>query len=365
MYEMQSFETIIDRMLKRVPDDIDKREGSIIWDALAPAALELARSYCEMDTILNLVFARTTYGKYLDLICESHGVKRKEAKSSIGEAYVEGAPGFINLAPIEIKVPVKDKILKFLVVNDNNKPVDLQLSQSGKSKVKLLCTTPGTIGNIPKNSIELTDYIPGIEKVYNLDPFDNGVDEEDDASLLQRLLEKVRNPPSSGNKRDYERWTKEVPGAKFVKVISLWKGRGTVKLIVFGDKGMPVNQEIVKNVKDYIDPIDGAGEGKAPIGATITVVTVTIKEISIEVLGLRVKEGYNLESVKVAIKQNLTSYLENILPGETLILKAVESIVMDTQGVFDFKTLNIDKNNTNLPTNDEEKIILKEVVFIE
>lgn len=41
MYEEVTYEEILERMLERVPDDMDKREGSLIYDALAPAAIEL------------------------------------------------------------------------------------------------------------------------------------------------------------------------------------------------------------------------------------------------------------------------------------------------------------------------------------
>ncbi|UTW69876.1 hypothetical protein KHA80_02945 [Anaerobacillus sp. HL2] len=33
MYEHQTYEAILARMLDKIPDDIDKREGSIIYDA--------------------------------------------------------------------------------------------------------------------------------------------------------------------------------------------------------------------------------------------------------------------------------------------------------------------------------------------
>ena len=39
MYENQTFDTIIQRMLNNVDDDIDKREGSVIYTALAPISL--------------------------------------------------------------------------------------------------------------------------------------------------------------------------------------------------------------------------------------------------------------------------------------------------------------------------------------
>lgn len=49
MYENQTFDTIIQRMLNNVDDDIDKREGSVIYTALAPIALELETYYEALD----------------------------------------------------------------------------------------------------------------------------------------------------------------------------------------------------------------------------------------------------------------------------------------------------------------------------
>ena len=37
MYEQMEYRYILSRMLERVPDIMDKREGSVIYDALAPA----------------------------------------------------------------------------------------------------------------------------------------------------------------------------------------------------------------------------------------------------------------------------------------------------------------------------------------
>ena len=42
MANIKTFSQILADMLARVPNDLDKREGSIIYDALAPAAVELA-----------------------------------------------------------------------------------------------------------------------------------------------------------------------------------------------------------------------------------------------------------------------------------------------------------------------------------
>ena len=41
MYENVTYEVILQRMLECVPDQFDKREGSVIWDTHSPTAIEL------------------------------------------------------------------------------------------------------------------------------------------------------------------------------------------------------------------------------------------------------------------------------------------------------------------------------------
>ena len=50
MYEEETYEEILYRMLDRVDDSFDKREGSVIYDALAPAAAEHAIMYMELQS---------------------------------------------------------------------------------------------------------------------------------------------------------------------------------------------------------------------------------------------------------------------------------------------------------------------------
>ena len=43
-------------MLNRVSNDVDKREGSVIYDALAPAAYFLADQYFQLSNFVDLCF---------------------------------------------------------------------------------------------------------------------------------------------------------------------------------------------------------------------------------------------------------------------------------------------------------------------
>lgn len=363
MFEEQSYESILERMLNRIPSDMDKREGSIIYDALAPEALEIARIYVQLDSILSLVFAKTTYGQYLDYLAESHGVERKLAEKALGKVNIVGTPDFYIQKPVEITLVINDSSLKFTVVDENKNPIDLVIPSTGKCESYLLCNTAGTIGNISANSIEFYEFVPGVDSISNSEAFEGGMEEETDTSLLQRLLEKVKNPPSSGNKNDYIRWAKEISGVDNVKVIPLWDGPGTVKLIIYDYKGFPLSSELINKVKDYIAPEDLSKEGKAPLGAHVTVLTVKLKNLTVNIRGLVVQQGYTLMSVKEAIDKNVKSHLESIAPGDTVIIKACGAVVMKTDGVMDFDSISINGTNSNITTSDEEKVVLDGVTY--
>ena len=57
-------------------------------------------------------------------------------------------------------------------------------------------------------------------------------EEETDGALLERLLFAVRQPATSGNVYHYIEWSTSVSGVGAVKVLPLWNGNGTVKVIV-------------------------------------------------------------------------------------------------------------------------------------
>ena len=61
-YENMTYEVILKRMMDRVTEqypNLDNREGSLIFNALAPAAIELAIMYTELDNVLKESFIDT------------------------------------------------------------------------------------------------------------------------------------------------------------------------------------------------------------------------------------------------------------------------------------------------------------------
>jgi len=88
VFEEQTEEVILKRMMDKVPNGLDKREGSIIYNALAPCALEVARMYSDMDYFIQCTFVSPDMPEeYLDLRVAEEGLKRKKATYTIKKGY--------------------------------------------------------------------------------------------------------------------------------------------------------------------------------------------------------------------------------------------------------------------------------------
>jgi uncharacterized phage protein gp47/JayE len=350
-YTEESDLEICEKMKNDIFDDIDKSEGSFIHDALSPTSQQIFQNRMKLNEILNLVFVQTSYDEWLELLGESRGIPKNKGKKASGKVTFIGA----NTAYIKKNSLVQTKTgLQYITMEDG-------VIVNGKASIDILAIDIGTKYNVPINNIvEIPVTIPGVTSVTNEEEIQGGSNVETNDEYRERILQRVQNPPSSGNKSDYERWAKDIDGVKGVKPIPLWDGPGTVKIIIYGDNGTALDNKIIQNVKTYIDPTDGKGEGKAPIGATVTIVTVTNKVLNITITGL---ETDSLESTKVIIENNIKKYLQEIKPGAAVKLKECEAIITNTEGVTDFKGIKLNGKVENVITSDEEKIILGEIIY--
>jgi len=221
LYEGQTFEAILQRMLDRVPADIDKRPGSVIYDALAPAAAELAQLYAELDINYNLSFADTASGEYLTRRAAEFGVNRRPATKARRQGLFYGAGD----APIDVPFGSRYGIdgLIYAVVGKASTGVYV-----------LECETAGTVGNQPFGALLPIEYIAGLARAELGTVLVPGEDEEDDESLRQRYYAAVNEPAFGGNVADYKLKIGAIEGVGGVKVFPVWQGGGTVKCTIIG-----------------------------------------------------------------------------------------------------------------------------------
>lgn len=249
----QTFETILQRMLSSVPSDLDKAEGSYIYDALSPAAIELALAAIWAQEVLRRAFASTTFGSYLDLRCEEHGLTRRAAVKATGQVTFTGLAN--TAVPAGTRVSTAADPLTGASSVEFTTTQAAVLDANGIAVVPIEAVEAGTGGNVAAGAITLlVAPVAGITAVNNGSPTTGGLDEEDDASLLERYLQKVQGPSAGGNKADYVRWAGEVAGVGGVSVVPVRDGPGTVSVAILDLDKKPASQALVDSVQNYIAP---------------------------------------------------------------------------------------------------------------
>lgn len=336
MYENQTFEALMRRMLDKVPADVDKREGSIIYDALAPAALEFVELYTELDRTRELSFADTTSGEFLDRKVIEFGVSRKQATKAIRKGLFYNSSNSLMDVPIGSRFSIAD-------LNYNVR------ERMDVGQYLLESETSGIAGNQHFGSMLPLDYIDQLARVELADVIVPGEEEESDSALRSRFLERVRRPGTSGNMSDYRQWALEVQGIGDVQVQPLWDGPGTVRLFLLSAEKRAPSLELVENVQNYISPANGTGEGKAPIGADVTVSPAVEVPIDVSV-NLTLTEGAVLADVQQEIEDELRRFFKQIAFIEPLVrIIRISAILSDNARIVDFSGLEVNEDTVNVP----------------
>lgn len=338
MYEAQTYGVILTRMLDRVPADLDKREGSIIFDALSPAAAELAQAYAGLEINLRLFSAQTSSGKYLEFRTADYGVTRNAAT----KAQRKGLFFCQNDTPLEVAVGSRFSI----------EQLNYQTTEEISTGQYILeCEVAGNIGNQNFGAMLPIDYISGLARAELTDILIPGVDTETDDDLRQRYMQRVRQPATSGNAAQYRQWATGVPGVGDAKVFPLWAGPGTVKLAIVDTEKQPATSTLVDAVADYLEAV-------RPIGAAVTVVSAAAKGIDVSAT-VALASGYVIQTVTDAFSSALEVYLQEMAFTGTYVSYAkVGTLLLGTSGVIDYASLTVNDGSANVSLADEEIPVL-------
>lgn len=348
----QTEENIMNRMLNKVPSDIDKSEGSFIWDAQAPVAFMLSEAALWAQELLRRGFASTVASDHpdirsaeLDLRTAEHGITRREAVASSGSVVFAGKPGTTVPAGTYVATPADEGSGESSVEYVTTSGVTL--SDSGTGTAPIRAVTPGSNGNVPAGVIQLMmTSVSGVTSVTNPEPTRSGTDTESDQSLLERFYAKVRSQGTSGNKAQYMQWANEIAGVGGVEVAPLWKGPGTVGLYLLDTDKRAASQDIVDAVQQHIDPSqDGQGEGVAPAGPVITVMPAAEVAIDISVKVQRTQEQPStMDEIRKLIEDGVRTYLQQIAfnrKDPLVRYTRIAAVLLDIPIIVDYSDLTI------------------------
>jgi uncharacterized phage protein gp47/JayE len=337
-YEDITYEVILQRMLDRVPSNMDKREGSIIYDALAPAAVELQLMYIELDTILNETFADTATRDYLVKRAAERGITPDEATYAV----LKGI-----FTPTSLEIPIGSRFS----CNELNYKV---ISKIADGEYQLECETLGVDGNANFGDLIPIDYIQGLETAELTDLLIPGENEEDVESLRTRYFDSFDTKPYGGNKKDYIQKTNAIAGVGSTKVTPVWNGGGTVLLTILNSEFKKASNALIQTVQNEIDPNqNGDGAGIAPIGHVVTVRTADEVTVNVKAT-FTFDDGYNFNSLKTEIQNAIESYLLEIRKdwanqtNSVVRISQIETKILQIQGILDIANTKINNSSSNL-----------------
>lgn len=345
MYETMTYEVIMQRMFGRVPDSFDKREGSIIFDALAPAAAELAQMYIGLDAVLDQTFADTATNEYLDKRCAERGITRKAATCAV-------VKGRFTPANVEVLGKRFSCGIYNYVVTEATETAGIYL---------LECETKGQAPNGVTGRLIPIEYISELQSAEIVKAGENeefvspGTDVESDDSLRERYFETVRNQAFGGNIADYRAKVMAIDDVGGVKVTPVWNGGGTVKLTIISSSYSTASDKLKQDVQNTINEI-------APIGHVVTVESVQFSKIDV-VTQITYETGettWDLKSVEDQVRAAIKDYFSELIKTwdekDMLVVRisGIEQKILSCPGIVDVQhtKLNGSESNIHLQANE-------------
>lgn len=357
MYENQTFEAVLERMLERVPAGLDRREGSVIYDALSPAAAELAQMYAELETFLRLSFADTASGEYLGRRTAEFGIVRRPATPALRKAQFSGQGG----APATVPLGARFSGGSMIYTVES-------LLEAGQYAVR--AEAAGVEGNAYHGNLLPITYMDGVEKAVLGEILVPGEAEESDEVLRERYLSAINEQPFGGNIADYRHAIEGLEGVGGVKIFPVWEGGGTVRATLLSSEYGPPSSELVKHVQEAIDPVNvpGQGIGMAPIGHVVTIVGAEPVTIEVET-SLILAPDISLGAVQADVEETITAYLLSLRktwPQDqslTVRVAQIEARILTVKGIMDVVGTQINGAAANLVL-DEEQIPVAGTVML-
>ena len=308
-YELYTFNHLMSLALSQVPDTMDKRQGSIIYDALAPACYRLAELYQNVRNVYQDTFAATATGQELRYRVAERGIQPYAATHAIKKAYVTDGAGN------PISIPIGSRFSTVSDVNPINYSVVAVYEEDGQGipgYYQLQCEVPGSVGNEYTGPLTQITYIRGIGAAIMSTLLVPARDEETDDELRSRYFESLANTPYGGNVAQYKQQVGAIPGVGGVQVYPVWNGGGTVKVSIIDAQKNICSPEFIAAVQNQVDPHNadgqpGTGLGLAPIGHKVTVATPD--EFSIQIaFNVNLTAGTELGQVSTNIKKAIADY---------------------------------------------------------
>lgn len=283
--ESMDFTTLRKLILDMAPDDVDKSEGSFMYDAVTPIALFVSEIFSQMKLILEQSFIGTANGGNLDnLAATMPRIYRYQATaerlmlrltptSAQTIAYLQQnyeTLGFTNAGGETFKIDSEQEWLTY---------------DAGNIYIRVVKTVTGKGSSVVGEAMEPSPAISGLEvcQVYQITS--GGTDEEDDDHFRVRVWASMSSP-FLGSVADYQRkifaeFPASTNGFNVENCFIIPRGSRSGYICVIPSK-LGENGAVehctsgeLQSLQDYldkrIDNVGGYGMGVAPIGHVVKV----------------------------------------------------------------------------------------------
>ena len=303
-FQSKDYDYFLRKMLDAVPDNVDKREGSIIYDALAPAALVMGQQSLDMANVIKETYIKTASGEFLDYRAIEHGTSRYPATQTEAKAKVLND----KKEPLD-NVQIGDK---FASIGDS--PIFYAVTKINSDlTIELTAETAGSSANsyigqiLPVTPNDLLSWAEITEITVP------ARDVESDDHLRARLLSSQSWIASGGNVADYLDMTSKIDEVGAAQIYPTWNGGGTVKVVILNNDLMPASASLVQKVKNTLDPEDkqAEGYGLAPIDHAVTVTAPEILKVDVSIQ-LQLTNQANKVAVEKGIKDMLNELFSEL-----------------------------------------------------
>lgn len=316
-------EAIQEDMLDQVPDNLDKRQGSMIQTAIGPVAWYLEGLYMTLNQVQENAYADTAVGQALDYICAERGVYRNQAIPAVRQ-------GTFN-----VEIPAEST---FKTINGANSVIFVSgdqiqgEGQEGQYVYRMTCQVPGEIGNSYSGNILPITAISGLTSAVIGKILVSGAEEETDDSLRARYKASFQAVSFGGNIAAYRSAILAIAGVGAVQVYPAWQGGGTVLCSILDAQLTPAEPGLIEQVQNTIcPPEDGEsvpsanGYGMAPIGAAVTITTATALTLNIT-CDIQFTSGADAPTYQQQIEDKIQEYLDTVCAtwGNALTSQKVE-----------------------------------------
>lgn len=364
--EYYTANAILKRMLAEVPDDMDKRQGSIIYDALMPCAGEMAQEYIEIQIFRDQTYLLNAVGDNLDKKGADYSIPRK--KASVAERFgelIDTNDNYINL-PIgsRFAVPESKLAITYYIKSyvETGKPI-------------FACEQTGTIGNEYYGELLPLFSIDNLKSVRITGTYKPAQAKEIDDDYRARIIDRLNSKAFGGNIADYKNYIDDIPGTSKPKVYPVWNGGGTVKVSVLDSQYNAISNEFKTEIKEIIDPEEytGQGIGIAPIGHRVTIDTPTV--ISVDIDATVTLDSVTIGQIQTLVEENLEAYMLSIRKTwadstvTNVFIAQVITSILNVQGVInvtDVTLNNVEEDLTYTNSAQEQFIpVLGEVTLHE